>query len=63
MLKRDFGILFLAACAVFLSIQNEGPFTFEKAWCGIYAVFLIALLFEITSHHDDAQSKRPAKTL
>ena len=33
MLKRDFGILFLAACAVFLSIQNEGPFTFEKAWC------------------------------
>lgn len=32
MLKRDFGILFLAACAVFLSIQNEGPFTFEKAW-------------------------------
>ena len=37
MYKRDFGILFLAACAIFLSLQNEGPFTFKKAW---YDVFL-----------------------
>lgn len=32
MYKRDFGILFLAACAVFLSLQNDGPYTFKKAW-------------------------------
>ena len=32
MYKRDFGILLLSVCAVYLSLQHENPFTFKKAW-------------------------------
>jgi hypothetical protein len=32
MYKRDFGILILSVCAVYLSLQNEGPFSFKPAW-------------------------------
>ncbi len=33
MYRRDFGILLLSAFAVYYAMQNEGPFTFRKAWC------------------------------
>jgi hypothetical protein len=33
MYTRDFGILILSVCAVYLSLQNEGPFSFKPAWC------------------------------
>lgn len=32
MLKRDFGILLLSVCALYLSLQNEGAYQFKKAW-------------------------------
>lgn len=32
MLKRDFGILLLSVCALYLSLQHEGAFQFRKAW-------------------------------
>mmetsp|Transcript_21460 Transcript_21460/g.51195 ORF Transcript_21460/g.51195 Transcript_21460/m.51195 type:complete len:700 (-) Transcript_21460:224-2323(-) len=32
MYKRDFGILFLSALAVYFSLQQEGTFSFHKAW-------------------------------
>lgn len=33
MYKRDFGILLLSVCALYLSLQNEGAYQFKKAWC------------------------------
>ncbi len=33
MLKRDFAALLLSCIAVLVSLQNEGTFTFRKAWC------------------------------
>jgi len=41
MYKRDVGILLLSVFAVYFSIQNEGPFSFRKAW---YAIFKIQKL-------------------
>lgn len=32
MYKRDFGILFIAICAIYLSLNNDGPFVLRKAW-------------------------------
>ncbi|KAL4452779.1 hypothetical protein ABPG75_008441 [Micractinium tetrahymenae] len=32
MLKRDFGILLLSVCALYLSLQHEGAYQFRKAW-------------------------------
>lgn len=32
MYKRDFGVLLLALCALYISLQSEGPFAFKKAW-------------------------------
>ena len=32
MLKRDFGVLLLSVCALFLSLQHEGAYQFRKAW-------------------------------
>lgn len=32
MYKRDFGILALTVFAVYFALQNEGTFTFKKAW-------------------------------
>lgn len=33
MYKRDFGILLLSVCALYLSLQYEGAYQFKKAWC------------------------------
>ena len=34
MRKRDLGVLLVAAFAAFYTLQDDqGPFTFEKAWC------------------------------
>lgn len=33
MYKRDFGILLLSVCALYLSLQHEGAYQFKKAWC------------------------------
>lgn len=32
MYKRDFGILLLSVCALYLSLQHEGAYQFKKAW-------------------------------
>jgi hypothetical protein len=32
MYKRDFGILLLSVCALYLSLQHEGVYQFKKAW-------------------------------
>jgi hypothetical protein len=32
MYKRDLGILLVAAFAVYFSLQDEGTFSFRKAW-------------------------------
>ena len=32
MFKRDFGILLVAAFAVYFTLQHEGSFYFRKAW-------------------------------
>lgn len=32
MYKRDVAIVLLACVALLVSLQNEGTFTFEKAW-------------------------------
>lgn len=32
MLKRDFAVLLLSVCALYISMQKEGQFAFKKAW-------------------------------
>ena len=32
LLKRDFAVLLLSVCAVYLSLQHEGELSFRKAW-------------------------------
>ena len=33
MYKRDFAAVLLSCIAILVSLQNEGTFTFRKAWC------------------------------
>lgn len=32
MYKRDVGILILSICAVYITLLNDGPIAFRKAW-------------------------------
>ena len=33
MYTRDFGVLLLSVCALYLALQRESPFNYKKAWC------------------------------
>ncbi len=32
MYKRDFAVVLLSVCALYLSLQREGAYEFKKAW-------------------------------
>lgn len=39
MRKRDFGVLLIAAFAVYYTLQEgQGPFSFRKAWCASHCM-------------------------